>query len=59
MLRLATPQDASALVGIYGQYIHTPITFEYQLPSPQEFQDRITHTQYRLCGRSLAGCADL
>ena len=44
MLRLATPQDASALVGIYGQYIHTPITFEYQLPSPQEFQDRITHT---------------
>ena len=44
MLRLAAPQDASALVSIYGQYIHTPITFEYQLPSPQEFQDRITHT---------------
>ena len=33
-----------ALVGIYGQYIHTPITFEYELPSPREFQDRITHT---------------
>lgn len=44
MLRLATPQDAPALVGIYGQYIHTPITFEYELPSPREFQDRITHT---------------
>ena len=27
-LRLATPMDAPALVGIYGQYIHTPITFE-------------------------------
>ena len=34
-LRLATPQDAPALVGIYGQYIHTPITFEYELPSSQ------------------------
>ena len=43
MLRLASPQDAPVLVGIYGQYIHTPITFEYELPSPQEFQDRITH----------------
>lgn len=43
-LRLATPMDAPALVGIYGQYIHTPITFEYELPSPREFQDRITHT---------------
>lgn len=42
-LRLATPQDAQALVHIYGQYIHTPITFEYELPSPQEFQARITH----------------
>ena len=43
-LRLATPMDAPALVGIYGQYIHTPITFEYELPSPREFQARITHT---------------
>lgn len=43
-LRLATPNDAQALVGIYGQYIHTPITFEYKLPSTREFQDRITHT---------------
>lgn len=43
-LRLATAQDAPALVGIYGQYIHTPITFEYELPTPLEFQDRITHT---------------
>lgn len=43
-LRLATPNDAQALVSIYGQYIHTPITFEYELPSTREFQDRITHT---------------
>ena len=43
-LRLATPMDTPALVGIYGQYIHTPITFEYELPSPREFQNRITHT---------------
>lgn len=43
-LRLATARDAADLVGIYGQYIHTPITFEYELPSPQEFQSRITHT---------------
>lgn len=42
-LRLALPQDAPALVGIYGQYIHTPITFEYDLPSPREFEGRIAH----------------
>lgn len=33
MLRLAQPTDCAAILDIYAQYIHTPITFEYDLPS--------------------------
>lgn len=40
-LRFALPCDSPALLAIYAQYIDTPITFEYALPSPQEFSDRI------------------
>lgn len=39
--RLATPEDASALLNIYNQYIDTSITFEYKLPTIEEFQNRI------------------
>ncbi len=40
-LRFAAPEDAGALVRIYAQYIDTNITFEYTLPSEDEFAARI------------------
>ena len=46
-IRLARPEDAQALLDIYGQYIHTPITFEYQLPTREEFARRIRDTLER------------
>lgn len=44
MIRLANGSDAEQLLKIYGQYIDTPITFEYTLPTAAEFQDRINRT---------------
>ena len=41
MLRFAAPADAGALLAIYAQYIDTAITFEYELPSEDEFRHRI------------------
>ena len=41
-IRLAVPADSAALLRVYGQYIDTPITFEYALPSEAEFAARIT-----------------
>ncbi len=40
-VRFASADDAPALVEIYAQYIQTAITFEYDLPSPEEFARRI------------------
>ena len=40
-LRFAVPEDAKALLRIYAQYIDTNITFEYELPSEEEFAGRI------------------
>lgn len=40
-IRFATVEDTDALLKIYSQYIETNITFEYVLPSHQEFADRI------------------
>ncbi len=40
-VRLAVPADSAALLRVYGQYIDTPITFEYALPSEAEFAARI------------------
>lgn len=39
--RTASISDAPALLQIYGEYIDTPITFEYALPSVAEFEERI------------------
>lgn len=39
--RLATENDAEVLLAIYSQYIETAITFECQLPSVEEFRQRI------------------
>ncbi len=41
-LRLANKDDAKDLVDIYSQYIDTQITFEYDLPSVEEFSNRIS-----------------
>lgn len=47
-IRTATPEDARALVAIYAPYVeHTPITFEYAVPSVEEFAERIRHTLAR------------
>lgn len=40
-IRFAAEEDARALLEIYGQYIDTPITFEYTLPTAEEFAGRI------------------
>ncbi|MCD7761007.1 MAG: N-acetyltransferase family protein [Clostridiales bacterium] len=41
MIRLVRPSDAPALLAIYAQSIHTPVTFEYELPTLEEFRERI------------------
>ena len=47
-IRIATPEDAARLVAIYAPYVeNTSITFEYIVPSPEEFADRIRHTLTR------------
>lgn len=45
-IRIATPEkDAPALLEIYAPYVkHTCITFEYEVPSLFEFENRIHHT---------------
>lgn len=40
-VRFAVPEDAPALLEIYRAYIGTGITFEYELPSREEFARRI------------------
>ena len=45
LLRVASPQDAPALLDLYAPYVRkTAITFEYQVPSVEEFSQRISHT---------------
>lgn len=44
-LRVARPEDAKALLTIYAPYVRdTAITFEYDVPSVEEFAGRIAHT---------------
>ena len=41
-IRTATPADAAELLKIYAPYVeNTAITFEYEVPTVQEFEDRI------------------
>ena len=45
VLRAATRDDAAALLAIYAPYVTvTAITFEYYIPSEEEFRGRIKHT---------------
>lgn len=41
IIRFAEETDSRELLRIYGQYMDTPITFEYVLPSEEEFAGRI------------------
>lgn len=44
-IRIASPSDASELLAIYAPYItKTAISFEYDVPSVEEFADRIRTT---------------
>lgn len=44
-IRIAVPGDAEALLQIYAPYIReTAVTFEYAVPSAEEFRERILHT---------------
>lgn len=45
MIRPATPEDAQRLLEIYGYYVeNTAISFEYEVPSLEEFRTRIQNT---------------
>ncbi len=45
IIRNAVPQDTRALLDIYGPYVkNTAISFEYEVPSVEEFQKRIENT---------------
>ena len=47
-IRPASVSDAGALLQIYRYYVqHTAITFEYEVPSVEEFRSRISHTLER------------
>ena len=41
-LRLAVPEDAEQIIGIYSRYVtETAVTFEYDVPTVCEFENRI------------------
>lgn len=63
-IRMAAAEDAPALLDIYRPYVeHTAITFEYKVPSIEEFAARILRTLQRypfliaLCGGKAVGYA--
>lgn len=43
-IRMAGAGDAAEVAAIYAQYIATPISFEYQLPTAEEMAGRIEAT---------------
>ena len=44
-IRLATADDAEAILAIYAPYVcSTAITFEYDVPGSEEFRSRIGET---------------
>jgi phosphinothricin acetyltransferase len=47
-IRMAAPEDAASLLAIYRPYVEkTAITFEYEVPSVEEFAGRIRHVLTR------------
>ncbi len=48
LIRSATAQDAGSLLKIYAYYVErTAVSFELEVPSPEEFTERIQHTLKR------------
>lgn len=48
IIRMAAPSDAEALLAIYAPYVeHTAVSFEYDVPSPEVFAERIRSTLER------------
>ena len=46
LIRNAKPEDAPRLVEIYSYYVkNTAVSFEYDVPSVDEFKERICHTK--------------
>ncbi len=44
-IRLAQPSDVEKILAIYAPFVqHTAITFEYEVPAPQDFHDRMMQT---------------
>lgn len=44
-ISIASPEDAGELLKIYGPYVQeTAVSFEYTVPSLDEFRQRISHT---------------
>lgn len=47
-IRIATPEDDAEILKIYAPYVEeTAISFEYEVPSVDEFRGRIEHTLER------------
>ena len=47
-IRTAVPDDAPALLAIYAPYVtDTAITFEYDVPTPEDFRQRIETTLHQ------------
>ena len=43
-IRIASEEDAQALLALYAPYVeYTAITFEYEVPAVEEFQQRMIH----------------
>ena len=64
MIRFAREEDLPQLLEIYGPYVlKTTATFEYDVPSIEEFRSRISHTLERypylaaVQGESILGYA--
>ena len=59
-IRVATKNDAAGALAVYAQYINTSVTFEYELPSIDEFSRRISVTlkthPYLVCMESGKLC---
>lgn len=54
-IRFAAQTDVPALLSIYQQYIDTSITFEYTLPTPEEFARRVPGVLLLLSLSGLGG----
>ena len=56
-IRFAAAADAPALLGIYGQYMDTPITFECALPSEEAFRGRVAEYGAACAADEIYACA--